>query len=245
MAGIKSRPMGSGWIEPESPADPKYPYNNVVQGESGHLFEIDDTPSKERIRIQHRSGTFIEMHPNGTEVHKVYGDGYEITIKDKNVLVKGHCSITIEGDSVVHVKGDKIEKVDGDYELKVKGKYTCAVSDKASFLCEKDMKIGSGLSAEDSVGLGTGALKLYSGEKLYITADVSVGGEIFGESITSNNSIDAKKGVTAGELGFVTNKGGISIGTEEEPMIAIPKFIRAPYAWFDVCGAKLFVEIVE
>ena len=85
---------------------------------------MDDTPTRERIRLQHRSGTFIEMHPNGDEIHKVYGDGYEITINDKNVLVEGKCTVTINGDSVINVKGDKIEQVDGNYELHVKKNYS-------------------------------------------------------------------------------------------------------------------------
>ena len=79
-----------GWTEPESPASiaypPKYPFNNITQTPSGHMFEMDDTPGGERIRIHHRSGTFTEMHPNGDEVHKIYGDGYEIITKNKNVF---------------------------------------------------------------------------------------------------------------------------------------------------------------
>jgi hypothetical protein len=50
---------------------------------------MDDTPTRERIRLQHRIGTFMEMYPNGDEVHKVYGTGYEIHLKGKNVLIKG------------------------------------------------------------------------------------------------------------------------------------------------------------
>ena len=113
------------FTEPKSAANadnqPIYPYNNIQQTESGHTFELDDTPARERIRLQHRVGTFIEMHPNGDEVHKVYGDGYEITIKNKNVLIKGTCNITIEGDSNLHVLGDVMEKVDGSYTLDVTG----------------------------------------------------------------------------------------------------------------------------
>ncbi len=70
------------WTEPESAANtdyqPIYSYNNIQQTESGHSFEMDDTPTRERVRIQHRSGSFIEMHPNGDEVHKIVGKGYEI-----------------------------------------------------------------------------------------------------------------------------------------------------------------------
>ena len=81
----------SAWTEPESAANtdyqPIYPYNNVTQTKGGHSLEMDDTPTRERIRIQHGKGTFLEMHPNGDEVHKILGDGYEIILKDKNMLV--------------------------------------------------------------------------------------------------------------------------------------------------------------
>ena len=103
----------TGWTEPESAANtdypPQAPYNTITATESGHTFELDDTKGRERVRLAHRSGTFIEMHPNGDEVHKIYGKGYEITIKDKNVLVEGNCNITINGDANINVKGDKVE----------------------------------------------------------------------------------------------------------------------------------------
>ena len=101
------------WTEPESAANsdyqPVYPYNNVTQTKGGHSFEMDDTPTRERIRVQHGKGTFFEMHPNGDEVHKIIGDGYEITLKDKNMLVKGKLNITVEGDAYLWVQGNKVE----------------------------------------------------------------------------------------------------------------------------------------
>ena len=113
--------VAGGFLEPEDvfnvDAQPEYPYNNVTQTESGHIFELDDTKDRERIKLMHRTGTFIEMHPDGSEVHKVYGDGYEITVKNKQILIEGKCSVTIKGDSIVEIQGDKIEKVSGDYQL--------------------------------------------------------------------------------------------------------------------------------
>ena len=47
---------------------PVYPNNKVTQTPSGHVIEIDDTPDAERIHIYHKSGTFIEMQPNGDVV---------------------------------------------------------------------------------------------------------------------------------------------------------------------------------
>ena len=72
MTSILNEPPSTNlWTEPESAANtdyqPVYPYNNITQTEAGHTFELDDTPTRERVRLQHRSGTFIEMHPNGDE----------------------------------------------------------------------------------------------------------------------------------------------------------------------------------
>jgi hypothetical protein len=200
----------NGWLEPESAANedtqPKYPYNKTIQTESGHLVELDDTPNRERIRVTHRTGTFIEMGPNGDEVHKVYGDGYEITIKDKNVLIEGTCSVTINGDSIINVKGDKIEKIEGDYKLEVNGEFVAYSHTKASLLSDEDVLVGAGTST------GLGQLQLAAGDSLYITGDLTVGGEIIGDIITSKTRVDAGTGVSAGPLGFVSVLGGISIG---------------------------------
>ena len=94
---INSPPLTNVWTEPESAANtyyqPVYPYNNVTQTEAGHKFEMDDTPTRERVCLSHRVGTFIEMHPNGDEVHKVYGNGFTIVVSNKNVLKIGRAHV--------------------------------------------------------------------------------------------------------------------------------------------------------
>ena len=130
------------WTEPESQANdetlPKYPYCHATITESGHSFELDDTPGRERIRLQHGGaqtdgdGTFFEIQSDGTRINKIVGDNYEIVAKDNNVIISGVCNITIEGNSVVHVKGDKYEKIDGDYYLEVGGKLSQTVADTSS-----------------------------------------------------------------------------------------------------------------
>lgn len=199
----------TGWFEPESAANdkvqPVYPYNNLQQTESGHSFEMDDTPSRERVRLQHRSGTFIEMHPNGDEVHKVYGDGYEITIKNKNVLVEGNCNMVVNGDCNINIKGDKIEQIEGNYELRVMGNYS-AIFEKTSVLTSiGDMTLTAG------AGL-LGTMTINTGDHFYLGGDLSVGGELIADKITSHGRIDAWGGVRAGAQGFVTPTGGISVG---------------------------------
>lgn len=215
-----------GWTEPESAANTAYPpdygFNHVTATESGHTFELDDSVDRERIRLSHRIGTFIEMHPNGDEVHKVYGDGYEITIKDKNVLIKGTCSVTIEGDSLINVKGDKIEQIDGNYELYVKGNFMQVVEKTSNITTKNDMKILSGAS------LGGGAMTLAAADGVFVDSDFNVQGEVIASKIQSTGRVDAATGISAGPLGFVTQTGGISVGYPAPgTAVAVPGQIMA------------------
>lgn len=210
MATILPAPSGQyTWAEPESPFNPDekpvYPHNKVWETESGHSFEMDDTKDRERIRLQHRSKTFLEMHPDGSEVHKIYGEGYEIVLKNKNVLIKGHCSVTIEGDSVVHIKGDKIEKVDGNVYQEISGEMITNVKKKTSFISNDDMTIGVGDPT-------SGVMKVKTGDTTYIEGDLSVTGSISSLALTTETKVNAGTGVTAGPLGFVTETGGVSVG---------------------------------
>ena len=209
----------NGWTEPESPASiehpPMYPLNASWRGESGHSIQMDDTPNRERVRVEHRSGTFVEMHPDGSEVHKVYGNGYEIIVKNKNVLIKGTCNITIEGDANINIKGDKTEYVQGNYNLKVGGNFSQLVNGITNVVSKNDMEIRAGASL-------LGSLKLSAGDIVSVRADFNVDGEITANKITSTGRIDALTGISAGPLGFVSVLGGLAIGIP----VAIPTQIN-------------------
>jgi len=134
--------------EPDSPFNAKYPYNKVFRSESGHLIEIDDTASKERIHIMHKSGTYVEMDNTGQIVIKSIEDRFDITTKDNNVYiggdanvrikgnvniivdgnvdatVKGNADLTVDGNVDATVKGNADLKVDGNFNTKVGGTYT-------------------------------------------------------------------------------------------------------------------------
>jgi len=224
MSTIEPSPSDALWTEPESPANsdtpPQYPYNNVQQTESGHAFEMDDTPTRERIRLQHRFGTFIEMHPNGDEVHKVYGDGYEITINNKNVLVKGTCNITVEGDCNMHILGNKNERIDGDYNLEVRGTLITRARENCELYSDKNMTIGA------NSGFG-GSLYLQAGEQLYLASDLNVAGSISCDMLNAESRVNAGTGVFAGPMGFVSGTGGLSLGFPSPTApIAVPGCIN-------------------
>jgi hypothetical protein len=221
---MATNPSNNLWTEPESAANadnqPVYPYNDVTQTESGHLFELDDTPTRERVRLQHRSGTFFEMHPNGDEVHKVYGDGYEIIIKNKNVLIKGACNITINGDANMHVLGDHNVRVDGDYNLQVAGKLNQRVVGDVSLSSDNDISI----TANENFG---GSLRLAASDHLYLASDLVVGGSISADIINAETRVNAGTGVFAGPLGFVSGVGGLSLGIPSPATpVAVPGCIN-------------------
>jgi hypothetical protein len=121
---VKSVPTSSGtWSEPETEYGTVYPYNNVVETESGHILEFDDTPGKERIHLAHRNGSFNEWFPDGDKVEKVTKDNYTIVMKDDSVYIMGNCNVTVQGDAQVYVKQDALLKIDGDVQVTVGGNY--------------------------------------------------------------------------------------------------------------------------
>lgn len=115
---------GGSWSEPASQYAPIAPHNRVLDTESGHLMEFDDTTGKERISLAHRTGTFFEVHPDGSKVTKVIGENYEIYLSDNNVHIKGACNITVDGDANLYVKGDVNERVLGSVNSYVSGDVT-------------------------------------------------------------------------------------------------------------------------
>lgn len=121
---------------PDSPAAPVYPYNKVTQTESGHIFEVDDTVGAERISTYHRSGTFEEIHPDGSRVQRIVNDNYQVICKGNRLYIAGDYDIIVEKGNVnIHVntgnvnttvlKGNVDTKVmEGNVDLYVKGNVT-------------------------------------------------------------------------------------------------------------------------
>ena len=79
---------------------PVYPHNKVTQTTSGHLIEIDDSPDAERIHVYHKSGSFVEMHPNGDVVIQQANGFRAVTGTDK-LYCSGDVEWIIEGNVTV------------------------------------------------------------------------------------------------------------------------------------------------
>jgi hypothetical protein len=72
-------------IEPASKYKARYPYNNTMTTRSGHILEFDDTPGSERVQVYHKSGSYLEILPDGTIVTK--------SVKDYVQLAAGNMTI--------------------------------------------------------------------------------------------------------------------------------------------------------
>ena len=112
------------WDENVTAAAPQYPLNQVVETESGHVLEYDNTPGSERIHTFHRSGTYEEIIANGDKTTKVVGDGYELFVKNREIYINVNESKTVNGNLLLFVNGNVSTLVNGNEDKTVKGNVT-------------------------------------------------------------------------------------------------------------------------
>ena len=102
--------------QPPSPYAAVYPFNHVYESESGHLVEIDDTPTKERLHWYHRSGTFTEFHPAGNRTDKTTGHHFHGISGNAETIIKGQRKTVITGASFTE-SSSRYESVSNDYAV--------------------------------------------------------------------------------------------------------------------------------
>lgn len=105
----------------------QYPYNHVKETESGHVFEVDDTPENERIHTRHRSGTFEEIQADGSKITKIVTDNYQIVAGNDKVFIRGDADVTVEGTTRLYVMGDCIQEIEGNQYTTIKGNRVTAI----------------------------------------------------------------------------------------------------------------------
>ena len=138
---VKSVPTAtSTWTEPTTQYAAKYPYNNVMETESGHIMEFDDTYGKERIQLAHRNGSFQEWFPNGDKVEKITKDNYEIVMGNDRVYIMGKCFVTVQGDAEVYVKQNATIKVDKNVTATIGENLSATVKKNATLAVTQQLK---------------------------------------------------------------------------------------------------------
>ena len=174
---------------------PIYPDNHVVETESGHIFEVDDTPFYERISQYHTSGTYEEVVSNGDKTVTVVGDEYEVTFKSKNMYVKGSVNLTVDGNMKTLVKGNYHLEVEGDKTEYIKGTRTSKIGQNE--LIEIDQERSINVAENNTTRIGGNELR----DVLKDSTTNIVGncGEAITGSLTTNVSEDTKL-TSIGEL---------------------------------------------
>ena len=177
------------WTEPKTPYAAKYPYNHAHFSEAGHLIEIDDTPGAERLHWYHRTGTFREIHPDGTLVEKNVGDEYHIVLKGRKTHIEADDIETVDKGKTVYTNKDKgnydydirvgengnmnIDVKEGNLDITVNGDVTINSSGDANIKAAK----GISLNATDDLDVKVGGS---------FNLDVTGGWLINGSSIVLN-----------------------------------------------------------
>jgi hypothetical protein len=158
--------------EPANPYAALYPFNSVEESESGHYREVDDTPGAERIKETHRTGTFYEIHPDGTKVTKVVKDDFSVTIGDKGVKVEGICAVHVVGQADFYCESDITVKTDSAATVSAGTTATVKAGTDATVSAEGDATVeGKG----NVKVLSEGNLDIHSGG-LMTFKDSSIGG---------------------------------------------------------------------
>jgi len=184
---------------------PVYPYNKVTQSESGHVFEVDDTLGKERINLHHRSGTFHEIHADGSEVTRIVNNNYTAILKDDKVFIAGNTdlqvgygnvNITIDTGNVdlKVLKGNVTELVsEGNVTSEItKGNFTGQIGGTTDVTSEGKITItGNNTTEIISDTTITGTLDVSKATKLHSTLNVT-GKQSNSSSITASGEVTGK-----------------------------------------------------
>ena len=97
LGSITTKTDGVTDIAPET--QDSYPHNEVHRTVAGHLIEYDNTSGSERINIQHKTGTTININPDGTVF--VNASNHTVDITGNTTI---HGNLLING--TTHSTGD-------------------------------------------------------------------------------------------------------------------------------------------
>jgi hypothetical protein len=136
-------PNNQKWEQPAIAYKAQYPYNKVLQTESGHIIEMDDTPGAERLQVYHRSGTFIEIDPNGSVIKKTKGTSYEIIDRNGYIAVLGDAHLSVSGATKIYVGGNADIEVEGDTNINGLNDVTVQAAGKMNLSATEELNITS------------------------------------------------------------------------------------------------------
>jgi len=112
-------------IEPlPKDGDGAYPDITTVETKSGHVITVDDTPGNERIRLYHKSGSYMELRPDGTMVTKTVKNKHATTTENVYEHIIKSMELIIDESRYTHIKRDNKYLIDKNEDTEIGGKRT-------------------------------------------------------------------------------------------------------------------------
>ena len=251
--------FGGSWSQPKIPYSAKYPFNHVTYTESGHVIELDDTPSGERIHIFHKSGTFTEIDPAGAMVRRVIGDDYQIIESDGFVHIKGKANVTVDGSCNVYVKNNCNLQVDGNFKLHAHGNIEMKSGKRISISAKNGIGIHSDTSinvkSNTSTSIDAGAalnlkgalVSIFSASRVAITSlTTAISSLVTSVNILSMIGMTMRIPpipVIPGTPTVVPPTDTINPKSPSEPKITNPKFVLSPEEKLEFGAEKLMADL--
>ena len=168
-----------GKYQPKSTYGPIYPHNNVMETESGHVREYDDTPGAERITERHKSGTQYEIAANGSKIERIVRDNYQLILGHDTIEVRGNVKIYVNGDANIAVARDLTTQVGGNMTADVTGNMTSTIAGATSLTSVGDITV-----TQNGIDSSTVTLKSeYTKDDIVYKGNIKLDGEV---SVTEN-----------------------------------------------------------
>ena len=199
---------------------------------SGHVIEYNDTPAGERILIKHRTGSGIDMLPDGSIGISV-GKTHIMTIRDDmTIIVNGNASYDFKGDvdfkvggnfnvsalnMNVNLKGNLTETIKGNHrETVTKNKGTIVQQNKSETVIGSNTTTTLGNTTNITKGTvkvaGEGIVSIHSGNVLYMTGKNSTDISSKSANIAADNLLLMGSTGTIGGEGVVMYGKGATFG---------------------------------
>lgn len=99
----------------------QYPLVQVIETESGHVIEYNDTPGSERILLRHANGQGVDLRPDGSILVSALGDGLvEVAHGGHKMIVTGEGQLHYSGNLTLNVGGNLDINVGGAFNVQAK-----------------------------------------------------------------------------------------------------------------------------
>ena len=99
----------------------EYPNYWGIKDRSGNSFQLDSSEGNESITLQHRGGSAVQFHPDGSLHITAHNGKYQITFGEDRMTISGAQDITVKGDASLRVYGDYNVTCHKNYNLSVMG----------------------------------------------------------------------------------------------------------------------------